>query len=233
MLLENRADYSFDPYHPHTDNPVEQKDEYSPYVNNEGTVMAIAGNNYVIVAGDKRLSNGYSIVTRDASKLCKLTDNCILASSGMYVDIINLQKYLKARIEMYRSTNRQDPSLESIAQMLSVTLYSKRFFPYYAFNILSGKREDGSFICYGYDAIGSYEKFRFGSTGSGGKLITPVLDNIAGRKKDLSEAEAKNLVLETMNGTSCRDIYTGDKVELMIIRQNGDFIVEEYPLRKD
>ena len=116
--------------------------------------------------------------------------------------------------------------------MLSVTLYQKRFFPYYAFNILCGQKEDGSFICYGYDAIGSYEHFKFGSCGSGGKLITPVLDKIGGSKK-LNEAEAKNLVLETMNGCSCRDIYTGDKVELMISRKNGDFINEEYALRND
>ena len=228
LALENK----FNPSINVMEKEAKKGEEFNPYVNNEGTVMSLSGDDYIIVAGDKRISDGYSIVSRNVSKLCKLTDKCILASSGMYADIVALQKYLKARIEIYRSSNRQEPSLESIAQMLSVTLYSKRFFPYYAFNILSGQTEDGSFISYGYDAIGSYEKFKFGSTGSGGKLITPVLDKIGGTRK-MNEAEAKNLVLETMNGCSCRDIYTGDKVELMIIRKNGDFINEEYALRND
>ena len=117
--------------------------------------------------------------------------------------------------------------------MLSVTLYQRRFFPYYTFNCLCGKNDEGKFLCYGYDAIGSYETFQAGAQGSGAKLITPVLDNVIERNPNLTEEQAKKLVLETMNGTSCRDIYTGDKVELFILRENGEFITEEYPLRDD
>ena len=236
FMHQNKADYSFNYYHPTEEiESIEhkKKEQFNPYVNNEGSVMAIAGKNFVIAAGDKRLSNGYSIVSRDSSKLCKLTDNVILASSGMYADMMALQKYLKARIEIYRSTNRQEPSLTSVAQMLSVTLYQRRFFPYYTFNCLCGKNDDGKFICYGYDAIGSYQTFQAGAQGSGAQLITPVLDNVIDRNPNLTEEQAKKLVLETMNGTSCRDIYTGDKVELFILRENGEFITEEYPLRDD
>lgn len=210
-----------------------QEERYNPYINNEGTVMAIAGKDYVIVAGDTRLSNSYSIESRNTSKLCKLTETCIMSASGMHADIVNLEKYLKARIEIYRSTNKRDPSLESIAQMLSVTLYSKRFFPYYSFTVLSGKKEDGSFTNYGYDAIGSYEQFKSGATGSGQKLVVSVLDNVLKRNPNINENEAKKLILDTMNGASCRDIHTGDAVEIMVLRSNGDCLTEKYPLRRD
>jgi 20S proteasome subunit beta 6 len=165
--------------------------------------------------------------------LCQLTDRIILASSGMYADIVALQKNLKAKIEIYRSTHKRDPSLVSVAQMLSTTLYMRRFFPFYAFNILAGLRDDGVFTCYGYDAVGSYDEAKYGAQGSGNELITPVLDNILNRTPDISEGAAVDLVKETMNGCSCRDIFTGDKVEYMVLHANGRIVVEESDLRKD
>lgn len=151
----------------------------------------------------------------------------------MYADIVALQKNLKARIEIYRSTHKKDPSLNAVAQMLSVTLYGRRFFPFYAFNILVGQKDDGSFTCYGYDAVGSYDEVAYGAQGSGNQLITPVLDNLFQRNPNLSEQEAYNLVLETMNGTANRDILTGDKVEIMIMRRDGTIVTSEEDLRKD
>ena len=232
----NKGDYSYDYYHPNEFfAPIEEKKsgEFSPYINNEGTTMAIAGEDYVIVAADKRLSNSYSIVSRDTSKICKLTDNIILSSSGMYADFIALQRYLKAYIEIFRSNNKKEPTLDNMAQLLSNTLYRKRFFPYYCFTTLCGKNKDGKFVCFGYDAIGSYEALPNGAQGSGNKLIVPVLDNVIERKGNLSENEAKQLVLETMNGTTNRDIHTGDKVEIIILRRDGRITKEEYPLRED
>ena len=232
----NKGDYTYDYYYPEESMaPIEAKksDQFNPYVNNEGTIMAIAGDDYVIVAADKRLSNSYSIVSRDTSKICKLTDNIILSSSGMYADFIALQRYLKASIEIFRSNNKKEPTLDNMAQLLSNTLYRKRFFPYYCFTILCGKNKDGKFVCYGYDAIGSYEALPNGAQGSGNKLIVPVLDNVIERKGSLNENEAKQLVLETMNGTTNRDIHTGDKVEIVILRRDGRISKEEFPLRED
>ena len=59
------------------------------------------------------------------------------------------------------------------------------------------------------------------------------LDNVIERKGSLNENEAKQLVLETMNGTTNRDIHTGDKVEIVILRRDGRISKEEYQLRED
>ncbi len=42
-----------------------KKNRFNPYTLNYGTVVGVAGENFVVIAGDTRLSEGYSIVTRD------------------------------------------------------------------------------------------------------------------------------------------------------------------------
>jgi 20S proteasome subunit beta 6 len=73
--------------------------------------------------------------------------------------------------------NKREPSVESLAQLLSTTLYGRRFMPYYAFNLLCGIGKDGKGIVYGYDAVGSYGSETYGCQGSGSQLGTPILDN--------------------------------------------------------
>ena len=62
------------------------------------------------------------------------------------------------------------------------TLYSKRFFPFYTFNLLAGLTPDGEPKVYGYDAIGSYDTHKYGVQGSGQQLMVGLLDNQFERK---------------------------------------------------
>lgn len=63
----------------------------------------------------------------------------------MLADITTLHKVLKNRLEWYFHQHGKYPSTPAIAQLLSNTLYYKRFFPYYTFNVLGGVDEQGLF----------------------------------------------------------------------------------------
>jgi len=130
-----------------------------------------------MVATDTRISNGYNILSRTHSKTTQLTANCIITSAGMVADVETLHKNLITRIRTYVMENRREPKLDSIAKFLSNTLYSRRFMPYYAFNLLCGLDDKGEGCVYGYDAVGSYDKLTYGVQGSGSQLGAPILDN--------------------------------------------------------
>jgi 20S proteasome subunit beta 6 len=45
---------------------------FNPYSENGGTILAIAGADFTVIAGDTRQSEGYSIQTRYAPKVFRL-----------------------------------------------------------------------------------------------------------------------------------------------------------------
>jgi len=64
-------------------------------------VLAVAGADFAIVAGDTRMSSGFNILSRNQSKLLKLTDTTVLATGGFRGDISTLQKLLRAKLVEY------------------------------------------------------------------------------------------------------------------------------------
>ena len=58
--------------------------------------------------------------------------------------------------------HRKQMPLLSVGQLLSNTLYTRRFFPMYAFNILGGiDKKTGEGYIFGYDSIGSMERKKY------------------------------------------------------------------------
>ncbi|KAG6747991.1 hypothetical protein POTOM_047884 [Populus tomentosa] len=222
---------------------TKQQARFEPYDFNGGTCVAIAGADYCVVAADTRMSTGYNILTRDYSKIGKLADKCLMASSGFQADVKALQKVLGAKHLIYQHQHNKQMSCPAMARLLSNTLYYKRFFPYYTFNVLVGFDEEGKGCVYTYDAVGSYEKVGYSAQGSGAKLIMPVLDNqlkspsplllpAQDAVTPLTEAEAIDVVKDVFASATERDIYTGDKLEIVIVNAEG--IRREYAeLRKD
>ncbi|CAD8136079.1 unnamed protein product [Paramecium octaurelia] len=219
-------------------NITHKSDQWSPYHDNSGTVLAVGIPGAVIVAGDTRLSNGYNILSRDATKLSQLTDKCVLATAGQYADFIALRKFLQQRLQLYEFQNEVQASTETVAHLLSRELYSRRFFPYYTFNLLAGLDENNHGVVYGYDAIGSYDKMTYGVQGSGQELVVAVLDNqLKGYNKinktiPQTREEILDIILDCFSCAAERDIHTGDNVEILIITAAGTERIVK-PLRKD
>ncbi|KAI3689126.1 hypothetical protein L2E82_47075 [Cichorium intybus] len=100
-----------------------------------------------------------------------------MASSGFHADVKALQKVIASRHSIYQHQHNKQMSCPAMVQLLSNTLYYKRFFPYYAFNVLGGLDSEGKGCVFTYDVVGSYERVGYSAQGSGATLITPFLDN--------------------------------------------------------
>ena len=46
-------------------------------------------------------------------------------------------------LQWYRHAHAKDMPIRAIARLIQTMLYSRRFFPYYVYNILGGIEEDG------------------------------------------------------------------------------------------
>ncbi|CAG8766321.1 6274_t:CDS:2, partial [Acaulospora morrowiae] len=143
------------------------------------------------------------------------SENAVLAMNGFAADGVSLVKRLGQRMEWYKHAHDKEMSTPALAQMLSNTLYYRRFFPYYTFSLLGGVDEKGQGVVYSFDPVGSYKPELYRAGGSAAALIQPFLDNQVGFKNQQG-VEKQLLPLDTViriardafTSATERDIYT-------------------------
>lgn len=72
----------------------------------------------------------------------------MVLSPGFQADAKTLHKVLQQRYIQYQFAHRRPMSVGALAQLLGNTLYYKRFFPYYTFNLCAGLDEGGETVPY-------------------------------------------------------------------------------------
>ncbi|KAF6755904.1 proteasome subunit [Ephemerocybe angulata] len=200
---------------------------FNPYTENGGTILAIAGADFTVIAGDTRQSEGYSIQTRYAPKVFKLTDKAVLAVNGFAADGNMFVKKVKQRLEWYKHAHAKDMPIRSIARLIQTMLYARRFFPYYVYNILGGIEEDGTGAVYSFDPVGSYEREACRAAGAAQSLVQPFLDNQIYFKNQtpapgtvfpqhLPLETVLSIVIDSFTGATERHIEVGDGLEMYV-----------------
>ncbi|OUC41425.1 peptidase, T1 family [Trichinella nativa] len=200
------------------------------------TCAGIAGKDFVILSGDTRLSASSMVVmSRTAPKVYRLTPKVYMTGTGFQGDMIQLVKVLRTRIQQYLFTFNEYMDIHAAAQLLSRTLYFRRFFPYYVGAIIGGIDRDGRGVLYSYDPVGTIEELPYSAQGEGSYLIEPFFDNQIGwktqpeqTKQPLSKERAQQLMHDAFISTIEREKSTGDAVQMVVL--HGDR-VEEHILK--
>ncbi|THH05895.1 hypothetical protein EW145_g4464 [Phellinidium pouzarii] len=227
----------------HSEQPMQR--HFNPYSENGGTILAIAGADFSVIAGDTRQTEGFNIQTRYAPKVFRLsvhlrvfysfrysgiTDKAVLAVNGFAADGNMFVKKVKQRLEWYRHAHAKDMPLRAIARLIQTMLYAQRFFPYYVYNILGGIEDDGSGAVYSFDPVGSYERETCRAAGAAQSLVQPFLDNqiyfknqqplpgvAGGYPVHLPLERVLSLVTDSFTSATERHIEVGDGLEVYVV----------------
>jgi len=214
-----------------------QQRQFNPYAENGGTILAIAGADFTVIAGDTRQSEGYNIQTRYAPKVFRLTDRAVLAVNGFAADGNMFVKKVKQRLEWYQHNYGKEMPLRSIARLIQTMLYARRFFPYYVYNILGGIEDDGTGAVYSFDPVGSYEREACRAAGAAQSLVQPFLDNQIYFKNQtaapgfshpahLPLPDVLSIVIDSFTSATERHIEVGDGLEMYIVLAQGRTLPE-------
>lgn len=221
----------------HIERPIQAG--FSPYDFNGGTVLAIAGEDFSVIASDTRLITGFSILSRDVSKTTQISPDTVVGSCGFHGDVLTLTKVIQTRLKMFNYQHNKEMDSPSVAAMLSTVLYYRRFFPYYVYNIVAGLDKEGKGCVFSFDPVGSYERETYRAGGSASSMLQPLLDNQIGLKNQegatvmpISKDKAVALVKDVFTSAAERDIHTGDAVVIHVISKLG-ITKETFPLRRD
>ncbi|MCJ1441693.1 MAG: Proteasome subunit beta type-1 [Stictis urceolatum] len=238
--------------------PGIQEHRFSPYSDNGGSTLGIAGDDFAILAGDTRSTAGYNINSRYEPKVYRIGGNeetgegahIVLSIVGFAADGVALKERLNAIVKMYKYQHGKDMTTQACAHRLSKLFYSKRFFPFYTYAILGGLDEHGKGAIYSYDPIGSYEREQCRAGGAAASLIMPFLDNQVNFKNQyipgsgvghdlqqkkpepLPRKDVQELVNDAFTSAVERHIEVGDGLQMLVVTKEG--IEEIYrPLKRD
>ncbi|PSN84481.1 proteasome subunit beta [Candidatus Marsarchaeota G2 archaeon ECH_B_SAG-F08] len=183
-----------------------------------GTTVGIKTVEGVVLAADKRLVYGYTILSKSAKKVYPINDRIGVGFAGLIGDMQALVRRVVSMVNLYEIENETKISVASVGKLLSVILYNSRFTPYLTETILGGYDNNG-FHLYTLDALGSLLLEDYTAIGTGAGISLGILESEY--KEQMSLDEAIGLAIKSVKQAIMRDIGSGDGIDLLIITNQG------------
>ncbi len=176
------------------------------------TILALRYQDGVVICGDRRATEGYTISERRIEKVYKTDDTSAIAISGAAGPCIELTRLFQVELEHYEKLEGTLLSMEGkankLAQMIKANLPMAMqglvVVPIYAGYDLN--RKTGRIFKYDV-AGGRYEERAYYATGSGGRDAKGTLKRLY--NSDLTAEEATRIALEAIYDAAESDVATG------------------------
>ncbi len=181
------------------------------------TAVGISFNNGVLLASERRVSFGNFVVNKNTKKTFVLTENVGAACAGMVADMNVLARQVSALSKIRKFETRRDLPTNSVAKLMSVIMFERRYFPLLTQVIVGGY--DIKPQIYTLDPLGSLLPDEYAAVGSGAEMALGVLD--AQFNSKMNEEEARNLAIKSIRSSIQRDASSGDGIDILIITNKG------------
>lgn len=115
----------------------------------------MVGKDCVAIACDLRLGLQSLTVSNNFPKIFQYAPSCYLGLTGLATDVSTVSDLFRYKVNMYRLREERNISPQTLANLVSSSLYEKRFGPYFVSPVLAGINHTTGkpFIC-GFDSIG-------------------------------------------------------------------------------
>jgi proteasome beta subunit len=180
------------------------------------TAVGISFDNGVVLASEKRVSYGNFVVNKNTKKTFPVTDQVGAACAGMIADMQILVRQVGALAKIRKLETRRTVPPNSIAKMMSVIMFERRFFPLLTQVIVGGI--DNKPQIYTLDPLGSVLPDDYAAVGSGAEMALGVMDGEY--RANMSEQGAKELAIKAIKSSIQRDSASGDGIDILSVTQN-------------
>jgi proteasome beta subunit len=188
------------------------------------TAVGISHVNGVILASEKRVSYGNFVVNKNTRKTFSVTNHVGAACAGMVADMQVLVRQVGALAKIRKLETRRDVAPNSIAKLMSVIMFERRFFPLLTQVIVGGIHIKPEI--YTLDPLGSVLPDEYASVGTGAEMALGILDDEY--KPNMPEEKAREIAVKAIKSSIQRDSSSGDGIDLLSITKKG---ANEQPLR--
>ncbi|HXN05997.1 MAG TPA: proteasome subunit beta [Nitrospiria bacterium] len=184
----------------------------SPTFPHGTTILALKCERGVVIAGDRRATEGHQIADRTMKKIFKTDESSAVGISGAAGPCMELVKLFKTEIEHYEKLEGAALSLEGKANKLGEMVRANlamAFQGLVVIPIFAGydyKKDEGRIFKYDITG-GRYEEAEYYSTGSGGKDAKNTIKKLY--RKGLPEEEAMKIAVEALYDAAEEDSATG------------------------
>ncbi len=181
------------------------------------TAVGVTFDKGVVLASEKRIALGTYIVSKGTKKTFRITDHVGAACAGMVADMQILIRQIESLAKIKALETRRPMPPNSIAKLISVMLFERRYFPLLTQVIIGGV--DDKPAIYTLDPLGSLLSDDFAVAGTGSEMAVGVIE--ASFKPNMSEKEAKELAVKAIRSAVSRDAASGDGVDMLVITKSG------------
>jgi len=181
------------------------------------TAVGISYQGGVVLAAEKRVSFGNFVVNKNTKKTFPVTDFVGAACAGMIADMQVLVRQVGALAKIRKLETRRNVAPNSVAKLMSVIMFERRFFPLLTQVIVGGV--EGKPQIYTLDPLGSLLPDEYAAVGTGAEMALGIMD--AEYKREFSEDQAKELAVKAIKSSIQRDSSSGDGIDLLMITTNG------------
>jgi 20S proteasome subunit beta 3 len=109
----------------------------------------MAGKNCVAIACDLRLGLQALTVSNDFPKIFNFGPSTYLGLTGLATDVSTVSELFRYKVNMYRLREERDISPQTFANLVSSSLYERRFGPWFVSPVVAGINQTTGepFIC--------------------------------------------------------------------------------------